>query len=652
MKKQIQILKDIDKEHSNYYFTPQNCVNWYDFIKLRETFLSVADSERVLGMIDKREVENAYARDSNFDYTDKKELWLDFIADTGDGFNSTTSVFYALSRDQLELVNKDNEQTTLQRGHILVIGGDLVYPDASEIQYIDRFKGPLRFVFPNSATLESNKSHPDLFAIPGNHDWYDGLSAFTRMMCQQKKIGGYQTKQNRSYFSLELKENVLFFGIDNQLLGDLDIPQIAYFVEIIKNKSKDNNQPLHIILCVAEPSWYNYRLMDKGKRPQKFDNTNYFMKTMRDNNSNIKFDVVITGDIHHYAHYENNSNKNEEDVDHYITSGGGGAFKHVTNFLDNKEYIDLPNLDASSSINYKVNLETKYPSSEFSKKHILKNLLFPFSNKMFTFCMMLLVAFNIFLFYLVTNTEGYNLLIENTKTWCDVLKNYCHVFVLYTLSIIPILLPGFSLLAIIQAVQPTDINKYKLRKYKILKWVTAIIAAALQFLLFISIVYFYKNYFNFSPSIHNISRIYNPIIEGEGCITAVKAIGFILTNSILSGFLISFIYGIYLIISYHFWNFSITEASSSNIIEGYNNFLRFKITDKKIHIYVVKIEKAYNWYSFIKSMFKTKATDDARDAQKKVYNNRNTPLNFLSDTFKTNAKEDIKIIDEIEIDLK
>jgi hypothetical protein len=35
-----------------------------------------------------------------------------------------------------------------------------------------------------------------------------------------------------------------------------------------------------------------------------------------------------------------------------------------------------------------------------------------------------------------------------------------------------------------------------------------------------------------------------------------------------------------------------------------------------------------------------------------IYKFRNTPLDFLSNTFKTNAKEDIKIIDEIEIELK
>lgn len=647
-KKQIQILKYIDNDQSNYYFTPQNCVNWYDFIKLRDTFMSVADSERVLGMIDKREVENAYAKDTKFDYTNKEELWLDFIADTGDGFNSTTSVFYTLSREQINICDKNNKDITLQRGNILVMGGDLVYPDASEIQYINRFKGPLRFVFPNSKLLEDNKSHPDLFAIPGNHDWYDGLSAFTRMMCQQKKIGGYQTKQNRSYFSLELKENLLFFGIDNQLEGDLDIPQIAYFMDIINNKS-NNNKPLHIILCVAEPSWYNYRLMDKGKRPQKFDNINYFMKTLKNINSNIKFDVVVTGDIHHYAHYENNSNKNEADVAHFITSGGGGAFKHVTNFLDNKEYIDLPNPDTSSSINFKLDKETKYPSSEFSKKHILKNLFFPFSNFKFTSQMMALVAFSTFLFYLVTNTQGYSLLVDHTHTWLEMFCNTWHVLVSYTLSLVPLFLLGLAIYGIIQAVQPSEINKHKLNKYITLKYITAFLAAGLQYLLFITIVFFFYKFYHFNPSIHNISKIYN---SNAAISTLAKAVGFIFTNSILSGFLLSFIYGIYLIISYHFWNFSITEASSSNIVEGYNNFLRFKITDKKIHIYVIKIEKTYNWYSFIKNALTTNAPEDAREAQKLIYKFRNTPLDFLSNTFKTNAKEDIKIIDEIEIELK
>lgn len=643
----IKILKHINNPDSEYYFTPQESVNWFDFLKLKDTFMNVIDSEKMLGMIDKREVENAYAKDSKFCYIDKEELWLDFMADTGDGFNSTTSVFYAITREELLLKDKVGIDTRLKRGDILTIGGDLVYPDASEIQYINRFKGPLRFVFPNTNTLDEKKSHPHLYAIPGNHDWYDGLSAFTRMMCQQKKIGGYKTNQNRSYFSLELRENLLFFGIDNQLKGDLDIPQIEYFKNIVKDKIILNKR-LHIILNVAEPSWYEYWLRDTGRRPQRFDSVNYFMKELKKEYENIKFDIIVTGDIHHYAHYENNSNKNEEDVDHLITSGGGGAFKHVTSFLDRKEYIDLPNINNDTSNNYKLDKDSKYPSSKFSEKHILKNLLFPFANREFTFYMMILVAVNTFVFYLFTNFQGYSILVNDSHTWVDIFKNMLHVIISYTLSLLPILLPGIVIFGIIHAVQPKEINQYKLNKFKLLKWLTFILAVVLQNLLFVSIIVVYYKSLHFNPNLQNISQIYT---SNNGCCVFWKALSFVVVNSMLSGILLSTLYGIFLMISYRFWNFSITEASSSNIIEGYNNFLRFKITNDKVHIYVIKVQKAYNWYKYIRSKFVSDKPDDATDAQSYVYANRNNPLVFLDKIFKTNAKEDIQIVDEIIVNI-
>jgi len=56
--------------------------------------------------------------------------------------------------------------TPLPRGSALIIGGDLVYPDATRENYWERMRQPYMLAYPHD-TRRSAK-HPRLFAIPGN----------------------------------------------------------------------------------------------------------------------------------------------------------------------------------------------------------------------------------------------------------------------------------------------------------------------------------------------------------------------------------------------------------------------------------------------------------------------------------------------------
>ena len=38
-------------------------------------------------------------------------------------------------------------------------------------------------------------AHPTVYAIPGNHDWYDGLTGFLRQFGQDRWLGGWRTHQ-------------------------------------------------------------------------------------------------------------------------------------------------------------------------------------------------------------------------------------------------------------------------------------------------------------------------------------------------------------------------------------------------------------------------------------------------------------------------
>jgi hypothetical protein len=50
----------------------------------------------------------------------RKDLWFDFMADTGDGGNSTYSVARLLAQPSLKM-----GKIELPRGDLLIIGGDL-----------------------------------------------------------------------------------------------------------------------------------------------------------------------------------------------------------------------------------------------------------------------------------------------------------------------------------------------------------------------------------------------------------------------------------------------------------------------------------------------------------------------------------------------
>ena len=64
-----------------------------------------------------------------------------------------------------------------------------VYPTASAKEYEDRLIGPFR------RSPAPRRPQPLLFALPGNHDWYDGLTAFLRIFTQERNIGGWRTVQ-------------------------------------------------------------------------------------------------------------------------------------------------------------------------------------------------------------------------------------------------------------------------------------------------------------------------------------------------------------------------------------------------------------------------------------------------------------------------
>jgi hypothetical protein len=174
-------------------------VGWYDPLQLMDTGVQVAVSELIGSRSDYRIIEGLNSAQEIFDYASDPEIWIDYVADVGDGWDSTYAIASSLAAEQLDLGAGPERSFPTARGRILIMGGDQVYPTAGRDAYQERTVGPYK-----CALGESSPPHPELFAVPGNHDWYDGLVSFSRLFCQGRWLGGWQTRQRRSYFALRL----------------------------------------------------------------------------------------------------------------------------------------------------------------------------------------------------------------------------------------------------------------------------------------------------------------------------------------------------------------------------------------------------------------------------------------------------------------
>ncbi|BDA40538.1 hypothetical protein COCOBI_01-1910 [Coccomyxa sp. Obi] len=295
----------------------------------------------------------------------KRELWIDFCADTGDGGDPTYAVARAMAAPVLHAMdtsssaaessnggrmettideepgtprstcsdsssgldtptegNRSNGQAStsgrvvspfargklLPRGDVLILGGDLAYPNPSTETYELRFVGPFEAALPpppgvHPGRLVVNKpdiplasdgrrpvtctnppsscpTHADLarsphsgdsrcracaaaetlrrydgptaFAIPGNHDWIDGLETFQRFIHHRGWLGGWLLPQEKSYFALRLPHGWWMFGLDLALVDDIDMCQYRYFARIADERMGPEDQA---ILVTHQPGW-------------------------------------------------------------------------------------------------------------------------------------------------------------------------------------------------------------------------------------------------------------------------------------------------------------------------------------------------------------------------------------------------------------
>ena len=360
----------------------QKMVGWYDPGQLLRTAGEVVVSTIFGRNADQRVIEAMFAEthavtlpdpsdprlieDGIEDYSDLPEVWMDYVADLGDGWNSTYSVAYSAGQPKLAFSDARGHRYETERGRILLFGGDEVYPTASQLEYQRRTLAPYDCAF-------HAEGRPDLYAIPGNHDWYDSLVAFSRYFISKREIDGFRTRQARSYFALKLPHGWWLLALDVQLGSYVDGPQVEYFQQVARHIAKDDS----VIICNAEPVWIYDHLYKQYDPTMDDRNLDYVEKVILKDKT---VRVFLAGDLHHYRRHA------ADDGTQKITAGGGGAFLHATHhdgwLLPKKWKMDVTTIqeEFDEKPGRLFHLQRSWPTPDVSKRLCWRNLLFPVLN--------------------------------------------------------------------------------------------------------------------------------------------------------------------------------------------------------------------------------------------------------------------------------
>jgi hypothetical protein len=265
-----------------------------------------------------------------------RDLWVDYVADTGDDADVSAAVADLIFR--AHVVGGEE----LPRGDVLVWGGDTAYPVATEMEIHNRVCVPF-----NRVLRERQDGKPRaLLGIPGNHDWYDGLDGFARMFRARRgrldrvaqvddtadtggqiahfidwveafraghfvakrpalPLAGYTPVQAASYFALALAPGLDLWAVDRQLRA-VDFGQRMYFLDL-----RERAPETGLVVLLPDPVYSMLEPYALGQRI--FQALELGLERDRP--------LVLSGDTHHYCRQHFGGAL-------HVIAGGGGAFLH------------------------------------------------------------------------------------------------------------------------------------------------------------------------------------------------------------------------------------------------------------------------------------------------------------------------------------
>ena len=243
-----------------------------------------------------------------------REVWVDYVADTGDDDTVSGAVASLVAR-RYEVTDESGRLMIAPRGDVLCFGGDTAYPVATPDEIRHRLVGPW-----NAVLAERDDGVPRaILGIPGNHDWNDGLDGFGRLFRHRQRVDveerpdaegllalhGYEPVQDASYFNLPLAPGIEVWGVDRQL-RHVDHRQRQFFARTGGRGGSGAR-----ILMQADP----HRVFGLDNAAGR-DAVARLGLRLRDEPH-----LVLAGDIHQYQRWEDGRSM-------HVTAGGGGASLH------------------------------------------------------------------------------------------------------------------------------------------------------------------------------------------------------------------------------------------------------------------------------------------------------------------------------------
>ena len=479
------------------------------------------------------------------------EIWFDFIADTGDGFDSTYTVAWLQAQESLTI-----DQEITRRGQMLILGGDQVYPDATLENYEEHFKKVFSWAWPDDDSPEDGR--PRIYAIPGNHDWYDGLDLFLAFFCGKKpwKVGMWRAEQRRSYFALQLTNDLWIWGVDIQLSEKVDQPQAEYFRSIASKMPRSSS----IIICTAAPGWYH----PTGNAHHCLG---YFHTIARKADRDLRVPLVLSGDVHHYSRYIA-----EPDKTQFITAGGGGAFLHPTHSLRNQMGISWGGTSQLLSLARRPEDQKPvcYPPMAKSRALLFWNLFLPFLNLKFAALFGFLYTFA-GLTTLMWNDLGNVASMLWNFVWWLWLIIFVALFIAYEKNEEWVI--GGKLLS---KPPPKGLEKSWIRSlYECRKYILGTVHGICHF----------------GACTTLSAKLYLFIVNQESFDfwTWGFNVEFVIRSMIIGGLVGAFIFGVYLITTSLLIGVNSNDAFSTLSLTSYRNFLRLRVKDGKLTIFPIGV---------------------------------------------------------------
>ena len=253
------------------------------------------------------------------DFVLRRELPAEFsflvLGDTGEG-------------DASQMVVVDKFLSEGAGTAFTVVAGDVVYPSGRSADYREKFYVPYR-------------NYPaDVYAVPGNHDWYDELTGFMVHFCDtvvrfrsphRRTIDPEKLRRLRNIRRNACFQPNMYFCIDAPTLrivcidagirGRIDDEQARW----LRRVSAD---PRPKVLISGFPMYVD------GRRTSR-------LRDVRSIVEGSNYVLVVAGDTHNFQAYRVPVNRPDGGTVWHLVNGGGGAYATPTSRIPPLDRMDL-----------------------------------------------------------------------------------------------------------------------------------------------------------------------------------------------------------------------------------------------------------------------------------------------------------------------